>query len=213
VSDGIRTHDRRDHNPELYQLSYAHRGATESTSGCATPSLVRVPRAGRHAAPGHRDAPNDVDVGCPRCGQSRPHGSPLGRLRPPSPPPQAALLAQQSYEACRDRRRQWTGGQSWAKLATTGLERCPGAAADSAKFGVSRLSATVGCRTVERAEKHERASKTHRDAARRHDKAAEFWTDKGEVEAAEFERRNARIERDASELESDRARFYRNRRS
>ncbi len=26
VSDGIRTHDRRDHNPELYQLSYAHRG-------------------------------------------------------------------------------------------------------------------------------------------------------------------------------------------
>ena len=32
VSDGIRTHDRRDHNPELYQLSYAHRGAYESTS-------------------------------------------------------------------------------------------------------------------------------------------------------------------------------------
>ena len=25
VSDGIRTRDRRDHNPELYQLSYAHR--------------------------------------------------------------------------------------------------------------------------------------------------------------------------------------------
>jgi hypothetical protein len=24
VSDGIRTRDRRDHNPELYQLSYAH---------------------------------------------------------------------------------------------------------------------------------------------------------------------------------------------
>ena len=28
VSEGIRTPDRRDHNPELYQLSYAHRGAT-----------------------------------------------------------------------------------------------------------------------------------------------------------------------------------------
>ena len=26
VSEGIRTPDRRDHNPELYQLSYAHRG-------------------------------------------------------------------------------------------------------------------------------------------------------------------------------------------
>ena len=26
MSEGIRTPDRRDHNPELYQLSYAHRG-------------------------------------------------------------------------------------------------------------------------------------------------------------------------------------------
>ena len=26
VSDEIRTRDRRDHNPELYQLSYAHQG-------------------------------------------------------------------------------------------------------------------------------------------------------------------------------------------
>ena len=25
VSDGTRTHDRLDHNQELYQLSYAHR--------------------------------------------------------------------------------------------------------------------------------------------------------------------------------------------
>ena len=24
VDDGVRTHDRRNHNPELYQLSYAH---------------------------------------------------------------------------------------------------------------------------------------------------------------------------------------------
>ena len=32
VSDGTRTHDRLDHNQELYQLSYAHRGANESTS-------------------------------------------------------------------------------------------------------------------------------------------------------------------------------------
>jgi hypothetical protein len=26
VSDGDRTRDRRNHNPELYQLSYAHHG-------------------------------------------------------------------------------------------------------------------------------------------------------------------------------------------
>jgi hypothetical protein len=35
VSDGTRTHDRLDHNQELYQLSYAHRGTVESTSGRA----------------------------------------------------------------------------------------------------------------------------------------------------------------------------------
>ncbi len=28
VGDGARTHDRRDHNPELYQLSYAHHNVT-----------------------------------------------------------------------------------------------------------------------------------------------------------------------------------------
>ena len=33
VSDGTRTHDRLDHNQELYQLSYAHRGAAESSNG------------------------------------------------------------------------------------------------------------------------------------------------------------------------------------
>ena len=27
MSDGIRTHDRLDHNQELYQLSYAHHGS------------------------------------------------------------------------------------------------------------------------------------------------------------------------------------------
>jgi putative membrane protein len=32
VSEGTRTPDRLDHNQELYQLSYAHRGAPESTS-------------------------------------------------------------------------------------------------------------------------------------------------------------------------------------
>ncbi len=32
MSDGTRTRDHRDHNPELYQLSYAHRGGFESSS-------------------------------------------------------------------------------------------------------------------------------------------------------------------------------------
>jgi hypothetical protein len=32
VSEGTRTPDRLDHNQELYQLSYAHRGTHESTS-------------------------------------------------------------------------------------------------------------------------------------------------------------------------------------
>src|SRR5262245_38001620 len=32
VSDGIRTRDNRDHNPGLYQLSYAHRNASSSRS-------------------------------------------------------------------------------------------------------------------------------------------------------------------------------------
>ncbi len=45
MSDGIRTRDRRDHNPELYQLSYAHQASFKSinaaerypvASGCST---------------------------------------------------------------------------------------------------------------------------------------------------------------------------------
>lgn len=33
VSDGIRTHDDRDHNPGLYQLSYAHHSVKHPTGG------------------------------------------------------------------------------------------------------------------------------------------------------------------------------------
>jgi hypothetical protein len=33
VDDGTRTRDRRDHNPELYQLSYVHRGGPPSVVG------------------------------------------------------------------------------------------------------------------------------------------------------------------------------------
>jgi hypothetical protein len=57
VSDGTRTHDRLDHNQELYQLSYAHRGIVESTSvesgyetGPASYSGSAVTRAGIHSS-------------------------------------------------------------------------------------------------------------------------------------------------------------------
>jgi hypothetical protein len=68
VSDGTRTHDRLDHNQELYQLSYAHRGTVESTSAgrCGRPRSVGAVRvavgaqvhvAGEPAArPGHAPA-------------------------------------------------------------------------------------------------------------------------------------------------------------
>jgi hypothetical protein len=43
VSDGTRTRDRWDHNPELYQLSYAHHARTEFSGGCAEQLGSRVP--------------------------------------------------------------------------------------------------------------------------------------------------------------------------
>lgn len=61
MSEGTRTPDRLDHNQELYQLSYAHRVSTESTSAQARSrsrsrpdGLVRVcgePHS-THGAPG-----------------------------------------------------------------------------------------------------------------------------------------------------------------
>ena len=44
VSDGIRTHDDRDHNPGLYQLSYAHHLLRHLTGAhCATRALAMPP--------------------------------------------------------------------------------------------------------------------------------------------------------------------------
>jgi hypothetical protein len=54
VSDGTRTHDRLDHNQELYQLSYAHREATESSSGSGRSDprrLTNLARASEDSAP------------------------------------------------------------------------------------------------------------------------------------------------------------------
>ena len=38
VSDGTRTRDHLDHNQELYQLSYAHRGGLSLAAGSGGPS-------------------------------------------------------------------------------------------------------------------------------------------------------------------------------
>src|SRR6188768_3536973 len=43
VDDGARTHDRRDHNPELYQLSYVHhRQPNNTTNAIPTPCATLV---------------------------------------------------------------------------------------------------------------------------------------------------------------------------
>jgi hypothetical protein len=42
VSDGTRTHDRLDHNQELYQLSYAHRGGLNLAAGLSTRKRLTV---------------------------------------------------------------------------------------------------------------------------------------------------------------------------
>jgi hypothetical protein len=42
VKDGIRTRDRRDHNPELYQLSYLHhRSPLQEDAGDAPAPTTR----------------------------------------------------------------------------------------------------------------------------------------------------------------------------
>ena len=47
VSEGTRTPDRLDHNQELYQLSYAHRGASEcSNDGTGCPRAAPYSRSG-----------------------------------------------------------------------------------------------------------------------------------------------------------------------
>ena len=62
VSEGTRTPDRLDHNQELYQLSYAHRGTAESTS---VPSRVHARRRTDGTPPaGFEPAANGLEVRC-----------------------------------------------------------------------------------------------------------------------------------------------------
>ncbi len=43
VDDGIRTHDRLDHNQELYQLSYVHQGRSNLAPAHARTGQARYP--------------------------------------------------------------------------------------------------------------------------------------------------------------------------
>jgi len=56
---------------------------------------------------------------------------------------------------------------------------------------------------------HDRARKTHEEAAVRHAEAAAFWDERGDQKRAELERRNAQVEREAAEIEAERARLAR----
>ena len=57
VKDGIRTRDRRDHNPELYQLSYLHhRSPREGASRIEAPPTQPTQKDTTHARGRHHGA-------------------------------------------------------------------------------------------------------------------------------------------------------------
>ena len=60
VDDGARTHDRRDHNPELYQLSYAHH---KPASNCGLKSpFFRIRAPDSQEGPGLWHARQDLNL-------------------------------------------------------------------------------------------------------------------------------------------------------
>ena len=69
VSDGTRTHDRLDHNQELYQLSYAHRGTDQSTSEGRRSADQMAGALQRMMAGGEMQLPQTVDGPTGRSGQ------------------------------------------------------------------------------------------------------------------------------------------------
>ena len=87
VSDGIRTHDRLDHNQELYQLSYAHHCGKRSLAPglslkpCAREPLLADPQTSSRV-PARADQPRPRPVRAPRA--RRPGGPDRRprRLRP-----------------------------------------------------------------------------------------------------------------------------------
>jgi hypothetical protein len=66
VSDGTRTRDRRDHNPELYQLSYAHQARQGQSTNAPTAASARWSggRSARATAPARSGADRPA-AGCP----------------------------------------------------------------------------------------------------------------------------------------------------
>jgi hypothetical protein len=51
VTDGTRTHNHRDHNPGLYQLSYGHRGDEQSSPRLGVSGPAWAPMMGRSCRP------------------------------------------------------------------------------------------------------------------------------------------------------------------
>src|ERR1700712_6146683 len=52
VADGTRTHDNRDHNPGLYQLSYSHHGTSRSSSVALDDGILACPAGLEPTTPG-----------------------------------------------------------------------------------------------------------------------------------------------------------------
>ena len=52
VADGTRTHDNRDHNPGLYQLSYSHHGTARSSSIALDVCILACPAGLEPTTPG-----------------------------------------------------------------------------------------------------------------------------------------------------------------
>ena len=58
---------------------------------------------------------------------------------------------------------------------------------------------------TDRGDRHRRAARLHKEAATRHEEAAQFWIGKGDVARADIEARHARHEQEAAGLETDHA--------
>ena len=73
MSDGTRTHDRLDHNQELYQLSYAHRGLPNLASprNVMTPAKARMNASTPRPLTRHTNSSKRTSRSRPMPGSSR----------------------------------------------------------------------------------------------------------------------------------------------
>jgi hypothetical protein len=83
VSDGIRTRDRRDHNPELYQLSYAHQAGSRKSSEVSASAHLALTDGAAPRAPNNSPRAHDLLLAkqrgqgahCARPALDRAHGT------------------------------------------------------------------------------------------------------------------------------------------